>query len=122
MTGSEVLSWRLTLPRGMAGTRMEEFYREIGERVVFFCENSLRERAEEDFEKSEDPKKRFHFPTFLYRLHTESGEEGDVLTVRLCATLARRGEREPRYRREWVHLWSVSEDCLLPPKREKKNG
>ncbi len=102
---------------------MSEFYREIGARVLAFCEERLRPWAEREFERCEDPKKRFHFPSFFYRLETRTCEEGGVLSVSMRATLGRRGIQEPLRQWERVLTWSAQEDCLLPPcKRKKEKG
>ncbi len=118
--GTEVLSFRLHFPRGEDGTRMGEFYREIGERVETFCEKHLRPWAEREFERCEDPKKRFYFPSFFYCLETRTHEDGGSLGISMRATLGRRRSAESICQWEQELIWSAKEDCLLPPKPSKK--
>jgi hypothetical protein len=117
--GTEVLSYRIRLPEWQEYERISAFYDRIAEQAQAFCETDLRARAEEEYFRSDDPRKRFSYPALRYRLESEIGraEEGR-LTVRLVASLARGGERLARS--EWTHTWSLSEEWLLPVKKSKK--
>ena len=122
VAGTEVLSWRIQLPRGEEDSAMDQWYREIQRRVVRFCEGDLRLLAEKDFEESEDPKKRFHFSPFVYRLDSELLEKDGQLRVKMVVTLERKRGEWSAVRRELVHIWSQTEDCLIPPPKKKRNG
>ena len=100
---------------------MTEFYRKIGESVEDFCENDLRVYAERSFAESEDPKKRFHFPAFFYRLEATVEEGETEWMVKMETVLGRKGRRgEPLYRTEEIHRWTLCESGLLPPPRVRK--
>ena len=112
--GVEVLRWRISLP--MCGEKIDDFYREIGERVVLYCEGKLREGAEGEFEKSADEKKRFHFPTLSYRLEGKITYEDEMyLSVCLAAELRRRGERSPVAVFEDGQVFEKESGILLSP-------
>ena len=81
VAGTEVLSWRVSLPRGEDGSRLDTVYQEIGTKTERFCEDRLRCFAEEEFERCADPKKRFYFPAFQYRLETSMGEENGKRSI-----------------------------------------
>ena len=97
---------------------MSQFYEKIEKEALSFCEGALLSVAQREFEGCDDPKKRFSFPTFLYSLEGRVSYESlerDLLTVRLTATLSRRGEGTPRERNTDGHAWSLSEERMLPP-------
>ncbi len=114
VTGVEVLRWRISLPT--CGEKIAAFYEEIGARAAGFCEGLLRERAEHEFEASEDENKRFHFPSFSYRLEGRvTYEDEEYLSVCLVAELRRRGERLPLGAFEDGQVWEKKTEALLPP-------
>ena len=111
--GTEVLTYRIRLPRWQEYEEISAFYDVMAQQALAFCETELRERAEEEFSRSEDPRKRFTFPTLRYRLEGRVSEEkSDRTTVRLVAELSRRGEMLERS--EWAHTWCLSDGMLLP--------
>ena len=120
--GVEVLRWHISLPRAEGAERMSGLYHRMGESLAAFCEGELRERAESDYVRCDDPRKRFRFPAFFYRLESETLEEGDLVTVRLRLRFGRRGGREAPYLWESTQRWSLSEDCLIPPRPTKKKA
>lgn len=112
--GSEVLRWRISLPP--CDGRMAEFYREIGARVVGYCEGALSELAAREFEASDDSEKRFSFAAFFYRLEGRVSYEDDaLLSVFFCAELRRRGERIPLGHFESGQVWEKESELLLAP-------
>ena len=109
-----MLRWRISLP--MHGERISAFYREIGERAVRYCEGALRERAEGEFESSEDEQKRFRFPSLTYRLEGRvTYEDERYVSVCLAAELRRRGEREALGAFEDGQVFEKESGALLPP-------
>ena len=114
LAGVEVLRWRISLPT--CGEKIAAFYEEIGARAAGFCEGLLRERAEHEFEASEDENKRFRFPTLSYRLEGRvTYENEEYLSVCLVAELRRRGERSPLGFFEDGQVWEKKTEALLPP-------
>ncbi|MBO5938242.1 MAG: hypothetical protein J6Q82_01925 [Clostridia bacterium] len=112
--GTEVLRWRISLP--LRGDNVALFYEEIGRRAVSYCEGALTELATEEFERSDDPNKRFCFPVFSYRLEGRVTYEDDrFLSVCLAAELRRRGDRSPLVRFEDGQVWERTDGMLLPP-------
>ena len=120
--GTEVLSWRISLPRGENGTRMEKLFREIGDRAERFCREDLCPWTEKKFEECKDPKKRFHFPAFSYQLDTRIREEGRGTVISLEAIFKKRGDEKPLSRWGRELIWSEKEDCLLLPLPSKKTA
>ena len=117
VSGVEVLRVRITLP---CRAELSDFYRGVAQRVWAYCEGTLRLRAEEAYEASEEPNKRFAFPTFLYRLEGRiCHEEAGLLSVRLEGSLGRRGMREPEVRWADAHTWLTEggKTYLLPPEQ-----
>ena len=111
--GTEVLSYRIRLPRWQEYEEVSAFYDAIARQVLTFCETELRARAEEELSRSEDPRKHLTFPALRYRLESEVGGETDHrTTVRLTAELIRGGEILQRS--VWTHAWHLSEGMLLP--------
>lgn len=114
VAGVEVLRWRISLPS--CNEKIAAFYEEIGTRAVGFCEGVLRERAEREFEKSEDEKKRFQFPALSYRLEGRATYEDEkYFSVCLAAELRHRGERSPIGSFEDGHVFEKESGMLLAP-------
>lgn len=114
--GCEVLRWRISLPAFEEDRPQGRLYRAIEERAAAFCEGELRQRAEEAYVTSEDPKRRFRFPTISYRLiGTVAWEEGEFVSVSLRASLTRMGEKLPLVEAREGHLWEG--ENLLPPRQ-----
>lgn len=112
--GVEVLRWKISLP--ICDGAIGRFYEEICARTAAYCEGALRERAEREFEASEDEKKRFSFPAFSYRLEGRvTYEDEEYLSVCLAAELRRRGERSSLAFFEDGHVFEKSLELLLPP-------
>lgn len=112
--GVEVLRWRISLPS--CDETISAFYEEIGTRAVGFCEGALRQRAEREFEESEDEKKRFRFSALSYRLEGRvTYEDETYLSVCLAAELRRRGERSPIGFFEDGHIFEKESGMLLAP-------
>ena len=121
VSGVEVLRCCLTLPQWEEHETLSALYREIGDRAMAFCKDRLREEAEAEYESSEDERKRFRFPTWRYELTGEvcHAEDG-LLSVRLTATLCRKGSAEPLMRGYDAHTWQLEEGAdavLLPPEQ-----
>lgn len=120
VSGVEVLRCRIHLPQWEEYEALSDFYRELGERALGFCEGVLRPEAEAAYECSEDSRKRFHFSPFLYDLTGQvCWQEAELLSVRLTAELSRRGSPEPRSRGWDAHTWQVENGVptLLPPEQ-----
>lgn len=120
VSGVEVLSYRISLPEWTEFAEVSAAYGGIAERAIAFCETQLRERAEGEFEASEDPQKRFRFPAYRYRLEGRvTYEDGarEIASVCLTAELKRRGETACLERNVEVHTWKLSEALLLPPEQ-----
>lgn len=118
--GTEVLTYRISLPQWDRLGKISAFYLEIENRTRSFCETALKTMAEEDFERSDDPKKRFCFPTFRYVLEacvTYENVGEDLLSVRLVTELRRRGSVDCLERHLQAHTWSLSEEILIPPEQ-----
>lgn len=118
--GVEVLSYRIRLPLWQEQEEISDFYREIGERTQSFCETVLKERAEAEFSRSEDPQKRFRFSQLRYRLEgrvTYENRELGVVSVLLVAELSRRGDSALPQRTMTAHTWDLSARMLLPPRQ-----
>ncbi|MBQ3000028.1 MAG: hypothetical protein IJD64_06170 [Clostridia bacterium] len=114
VVGVEVLRWRISLPS--CNEKIAAFYEKIGTRVVGFCEGVLREKAEREFEASEDEKKRFQFPTLSYRLEGKiTYEDETYLSVCLAAELRHRGERSPVGFFEDGQVFEKESGMLLAP-------
>ena len=109
--------WRLLLSCREDCAPMVSFYEELAEGVEReFCQGAFRERAEREYGESSDPLKRFHFGTFRYVLEGKICFDSPTLcSVRLDATLSRRGNRELRFSGMDVHTWDLREGILLPP-------
>ena len=117
ISGVEVLTYRIRLPKWENLDRISAFYAEIEERTRSFCEMVLKKMAREIFEASEDPKKYFCFPTFRYTLEGQvvyENTETDIVSVRLLAELKRRGSVDCLERQVQAHTWSLSEEVFLP--------
>lgn len=120
VAGVEVLTYRICLPQWENLEKISAFYSEIEQRARSFCETSLKRIAEEAFETSEDPRKRFCFPTFRYALEgsvTCEDTQANLLSVRLVAEWKRRGTVDCLERQLQAHTWSLSEEILLPPEQ-----
>lgn len=112
--GSEVLRWRVSLP--LCDEAIAAFYEEIGMRVVGYCEGELSDLVTQEFDRSEDPDKRFAFSPFSYRLEGRvTYEDGQFLSILLAAELRRRGERAPLRQFEEGQVWERTEGVRLPP-------
>jgi len=119
VSGVEVLSYRIRLPRWETAEEISAFYGEAGARALAFCEDQLRAEAELAFSQSEDPQKRFRFPALRYHLEgrvTLEDPRRDLVSVLLLAELGRRGETAPVCRRLRAHTWRLSDGSLLPPR------
>lgn len=115
--GTEVLRWKICLPVFDEESAMGALYRGVEERAIAFCRGVLKEETERLFEVSEDPKKRFRFAAFVYRLEGRIVWcEGEYLSVGLRADLTRRGEGSMLWHAEDGHLWNVREGFMIPPK------
>ncbi len=118
--GVEVLSYRISLPRWEAFEQVSALYQEIGESAVAFCETALRERAEQEFQASEDPQRKFHFPALRYRLEgrvTYEDLQLGVASVCLTAELKRLGCSARLQRHVEAHTWELKTGALLPPEQ-----
>lgn len=103
--GVEILRYRLEffVDRDEA---LNDLHRQIAQRAEEFCRENLAARARRAFEESDDPQKRFRFPTFLYVLRaTGDGEKDSCCDVTLEAALCRRGESEPLYSKKKNYRW-----------------
>lgn len=120
ISGVEVLTYRISLPQWGSLERISDFYSAVEQRTLSFCETTLKKIAEEAFESSEDPRKRFCFPTFRYALEgrvTCEDTKANLLSVRLEAELKRKGTVDCLERQLQAHTWSLSEEMLLPPEQ-----
>ena len=115
--GCEVLRWRISLPLCESEQgRIAAFYEEIGRRAVGFCKGALSERAKAEFERSDDPNKRFSFAAFSYRLAGAVTYEDETLcSVCLTAELRRRGDRVPKESFEDGQVWEKRSGLWIPP-------
>ncbi len=120
VSGTEVLRCRISLPEWDGRERINSFYRQVGEQTYHFCETRLREIAEGAFEESADEKKKFRFPAFSYLLEVQVTETEDEATVTLAAQWRQRGMAEPLAIGRDTHIWQLSEEQLVPPKKKKK--
>ncbi len=120
VSGTEVLRCRLSLPEWEGREKINAFYRQVGEHAFRFCETRLRELAEGAFEESADEKKKFRFPPFSYLLEVQVTENGDEATVSLLAQWRQKGVAEPLAVGRDTHIWQISEEQLVPPRKEKK--
>lgn len=113
--GVEVMRYSVTLPEFEDMERITGFYRSVADRVVEYCENELKSYAVGEYERSELPKKRLMYKAIRYLLEGRvTHEDGDVVFVRLCASLIKGSEGE-NARSYDAHAWSVWEQKLLPP-------
>lgn len=120
VSGTEVLRCRISLPFWDGRELTSGFYEKMRKEALSFCEGALLSVAQTEFSESEDPKKRFSFPSFLYTLEgrvTWEDREREWVTVRLEARLSRRGSGTPLEQFIDGQAWSLSEACLLPPEQ-----
>ena len=116
--GCEVLRWRISLPLCESEQgRISAFYEEVGRRAAAFCEGALSERAKAEFERADDPNKRFSFAAFSYRLAgAVTYEDGELCSVCMTAELRRRGDRAPIELYEDGQVWEKHSGLWIPPK------
>lgn len=109
--------WRIFLSCRGDCAPMVSFYEELAEGVERdFCQGAFKERAEREYAESSDPLKRFHFGTLRYVLEGRICFDSPTLcSVRLDATLSRKGNRELRFTGMDAHTWDLREGILLPP-------
>ena len=112
--GVEVLRYRIDLNIPTDKERIQEFYRGVYENALLCCKNDLSRYADERYDLSSDPKKRYAYTPIRYRLEGKATFcDGDMMFIKLTAELRRDGAAETVYD---AHAWSLSEQCLLPPK------
>ena len=113
--GVEVLRWRLELPLYGELETITAFYEEIGARVEAFCRSTLSEQATEAYEVCEDPRKRFHYAPWSYRLAVrETAREKDLLSLSLEIT--QRAGDSVKAHALFGHVFCESEQILLSPR------
>ena len=116
--GVEIMRYKISVPEFIGHDRISQFYREISERVQSFCEGDLKDHAKAEYERSEITNKKFRYPCLIYKLDgtvTYDGEE--IAFVRMEATLKKLGDTSPMCRTYDAHTWSLSDECIIPPKR-----
>ena len=115
--GVILAEWIIDLPDCGEYAFIGSFYEGIAEGVEReFCQGALKERAEREYEQSTDVLKRFRFPAFRYFLRGQRCyEDGRLYSVRLDATLRRKGESEFMLSGIDVHTWDLATEMLLPP-------
>ena len=103
--GVEILRYRIEFPVDR-DEALNDLHRQIAQRVEEFCRDTLAAYARRFFEESDDPQKRFRFPTFLYVLGVTVNCEKDTrCDVMLEAKLCRRGEREALCSEKKSYRW-----------------
>lgn len=120
VSGVEVLRYRISLPEWEEFEAVSSVYGEIADRSLSFCETTLRQMAEAEFEASEDPRKKFRFPAFRYRLEgrvTYEDAQMGIASVFLIAEMKRGDRADYVERHAEAHTWNLSEGLLLPPEQ-----
>ncbi|MBQ8849213.1 MAG: hypothetical protein IJ011_02635 [Clostridia bacterium] len=116
--GVEVLRYSITLPSFPEAERISLFYRDVFDAVLSYCNTELTAYAEKRYAECELPKKRFTYTPVCYRLDGRvTHDDGELTFVKLTATV---GQREPKLESLCAldaHAWSLSEQCLLPPRQ-----
>ena len=116
--GVEVMRYRISLPEFTGLERISQFYREISERVVAFCEGELKAYAEGEYGKADAKTRKFRYPAIAYRLDGSVTYEGEaVIFVRIEATLKRHGDTALMRRAYDAHAWSPTDECLIPSRQ-----
>ena len=114
--GVEILRYRIVLPCFSDSLRISDFYREIYDKVLCYCERELTSYSEEKYLECDLPKKKFEYRPLIYRLEGRATcAEGDLLFVKLTASVMQRGLTEPHVIYD-AHAWSLSDERLIPPK------
>lgn len=98
--------------------RMNEFYEKIAENCKKYAETQLLEKIRAEYENSTDPRKRFNFKKYVYKIEYAVTEQNDsTLCVCIDVSLFRAGRRE-NYKRS-SQVWKISSGGLCPPKIKK---
>lgn len=112
--GVEVLRYSIDLNIPTDREKIREFYRGVYENALLCCENELCRYAADKYGESDDPKKRYDYVPIRYRLEGKTTFcNGDMMFIKLTAELRGKGATERVYD---AHVWSLTEQCLLPPK------
>ncbi len=112
--GVEILRYRIDLNIPTDKEQIQDFYRGVYENALLCCENDLSRYATEKYKISTDPRKRYAYVPIRYRLEGKATFcDGDMMFIKLTAELLRDGATETVYD---SHVWSLSEECLIPPK------
>lgn len=111
--GVELVRYRIEFP-DFGETAAGLFYKELMDRVCAFCEGALLARLREEYEDSDDPKKRFRFGAASYQL---SGRltciQTDLWSVRMELLLRRRGVSAPVAAYRDGQIWQADSDGVL---------
>ena len=93
--GVEILRYRVELPVDRE-EELNGLHRQIVQRLEKFCKETLADVARRAFAESDDPQKRFRFPTFFYLLQgTIDRAKPSRADITLEIKLSRRDGHEP---------------------------
>ena len=116
--GVELLRYKIVLPELRRYPKISEFYRDIFEIVVNYCESALRDKAKEEYDNCEIPRKKFNYPPICYSLDGRiTYADDEVIFVRLIAETRKRGIENSVIRACDAHAWSPRDQLLMPPKQ-----
>lgn len=114
--GVETLRYKIVLPRLSDHSAITEFYKGIYDRVIAYCEGELVKYSEKKYADCQIPRKRFNYPPITYTLEGRvTWQTEELLFIKLSATASQK-EMSEKVTVYDAHVWSISEERLLPPK------
>ena len=116
--GVETLRYRISLPEFSEYEAISEFYRNIFEAVLEYCENDLQKIAEKEYTECDIPKKKFRYVPLRYTLDGMiTYEDERLIFVKLIAKLIKNGAYDSGRVAYDAHAWSKKDQSLVPPRQ-----
>ena len=117
LDGVEILRCRLTFPSFSDKCQISDFYREIFETALRFCQKDLSEYAEKQYMSCDIPQKRFRYLPILYDLNGKvTYTDTDIMFVKLSAQAKRISPSGNSICVYDAHAWSLYDQCMIPPR------
>ena len=92
------------LSDGKGAEKINSFYSELSHSVYEYAKNKLLCDIKSEYENSDDPRKRFSFRPYSYRLSCDASEENEECISVMCKLFFTR-KGKILYEKHFAHIW-----------------